>query len=107
MWRRSSPPSSEGALGAAQLARVERVDAAAVDQHVAARGLEQAVDQLERGGLSGARGADEHADLTGGYAQRQVAQRRTLLTGIGLGRVVEDDLGGRSLLRLRRGPLGA
>ena len=82
---------------APQLRQLEPADAAAVDRDVAGVELDQPVDELQGGGLAGAGGADEHADLARPDREREVVDRRPLAPGVALRHAAEDDLRGRSV----------
>ncbi len=77
---------------AAQLGLVERVDALPVDPHVARGELDEPVDELHRGRLAAAGGANEAAHLAGRNREGEVVDRRSCAAGVTLSRVVEDDL---------------
>src|SRR5207248_7969285 len=85
------------------------LDAPAVDADVAARELDQPVDELERGCLAAARRADEHADLARRDGERQVVDGLLGPARVLLRRLVEDELGGlarhQALTMTSAGPL--
>ena len=58
-----------------QGAHLDGHDVFAVDEHLAAAGLDQAVDHLQAGRLAAAARADQHADLAGRDQQRQIDDR--------------------------------
>ena len=88
---------------APQLRRVAVAHRLAVEQDVAARGLDHAVDHPHQRGLAAAGRAHQHADLARRDRQRQLFDSGTRLTRIGLGDVAEFEVGG---LRAHGRPLG-
>ncbi len=79
---------------APQLHEVLLADALPVDADVAARQLDQPVDEPERRRLATARRPDEHADLTRGDGEREPVDCRAVGSRVLLGRIVEDELRG-------------
>src|SRR5690348_12082673 len=77
---------------AAQLHEVLLADARAVDADVAARQLDQPVDQPERSRLSAPGRTDEHADLPRGDGEREPVDCGAVGSRVLLGRLVEDEL---------------
>jgi hypothetical protein len=88
---------------AAQLGRRAVAHAAPVEQDVARRQLDHAVDQPHRGRLAAARGSDEDADVPSRHEERQAADRRLAGARVDLRDLAELQ---RGRLRVRRRPLG-
>src|SRR5690606_28978725 len=82
------------AHAAAELVRVRVRDVLAVQVDAAGRGLDQAVDQLHRGGLAAAGGPDEGDDLAFGDVHGQVVHGGGVLAGELLRQVLQADLDG-------------
>ena len=80
---------------AAQLGQVVVADRPAVDADVAARELDQPVDELERRRLAAARRPDEDADVSRRHGEREMVDRRALPARVDLRGLVEDELGRR------------
>ena len=78
---------------AAQLVTVHARDVVPVDHDAAARGLDEPVDHLQRGGLAAPGGAHEHDHAAGRDLQGEATHRGLLLARVPLGDLPQEDGG--------------